>query len=99
MRGFILEMLTMMRASYQTIILMLDQSKISDGFECLMISLRIGDRAIPVVWRVFVTSGPIGFEDQDPLLDCVKDMIPEGIPILLSADRFYGTSSMISWCQ
>jgi Transposase DDE domain len=78
---------------------MLDQSKISDGFECLMVSLRIGERAIPVAWRVFATSGSIGFEDQKPLLDRVKDRMPEGVPILLSADRFYGTSAMVSWCQ
>ncbi len=99
MRGFIPEMVAMMSASHQTIILMLDQSKISDGFECLMVSLRIGERAIPVAWRVFATSGAIGFEDKKPLLDRVKDMIPEGVPILLSADRFYGTSAMINWCQ
>lgn len=99
MEGFIPEMVAMMSASNQTIILMLDQSKISDGFECLMVSLRIGERAIPVAWRVFATSGAIGFEDQKPLLDRVKDMMPENIPILLSADRFYGTSAMISWCQ
>lgn len=99
MEGFIPEMVEMMSASHQTIILMLDQSKISNGFECLMVSLRIGERAIPVAWRVFATSGAIGFEDQKPLLDRVKDMMPEGIPILLSADRFYGTSAMISWCQ
>jgi hypothetical protein len=99
MEGFIPEMVAMMSASNQTIILMLDQSKISDGFECLMVSLRVGERAIPVAWRVFATSGAIGFEDQKPLLDRVKDMIPEGIPILLSADRFYGTSAMINWCQ
>lgn len=99
MRGFIPEMVAMMSTSNQTIILMLDQSKISNGFECLMVSLRIGERAIPVAWRVFATSGAIGFEDQKPLLDRVKDMIPDGVPILLSADRFYGTSAMISWCQ
>jgi hypothetical protein len=99
MEGFIPEMVAMMSASHQTIILMLDQSKISNGFECLMVSLRIGERAIPVAWRVFATSGAIGFEDQKPLLDRVKDMMPEDIPILLSADRFYGTSAMISWCQ
>jgi hypothetical protein len=99
MGGFIPEMVEMMSSSHQTIILMLDQSKISDGFECLMVSLRVGERAIPVAWRVFATSGAIGFDDQKPLLDRVKDMMPEGIPILLSADRFYGTSAMISWCQ
>lgn len=99
MGGFIPEMVEMMSASHQTIILMLDQSKISDGFEGLMVSLRIGERAIPVAWRVFATSGAIGFDDQKPLLDRVKEMMPEGIPILLSADRFYGTPAMISWCQ
>lgn len=99
MEGFIPEMVAMMSASKQTIILMLDQSKISDGFECLMVSLRIGERAIPVAWRVFATSGPIGFEDQKPLLDRVKRMIPDGVTILLSADRFYGTAAMINWCQ
>jgi hypothetical protein len=96
MRGFIPEMVAMMNASNQTIILMLDQSKISEGFECLMVSLRIDERAIPVAWKVFATSGSVGFEGQEPLLDHVKDMIPEGVPILLSADRLYGNSAMIS---
>jgi hypothetical protein len=44
MAGLIPGMVTMMSARTQTIILMLDQSKISAGFECLMISLRIGER-------------------------------------------------------
>lgn len=99
MQGFIPEMVAMMNTSNQTIVLMLDQSKISDGFECLMVSLRLGERAIPVAWRVFATSGPIGFENQKTLLDRVKDIMPKGVSILLSADRFYGTSAMISWCQ
>ena len=99
MEGFIPEMVAMMGSNHQTIILMLDQSKISHGFECLMVSLRIGQRAIPVAWRVFATSGAIGFEDQEPLLNRVKNMIPENISILLSADRFYGTSARIRWCQ
>ena len=72
MEGFIPEMVAMMSASNQTIILMLDQSKISKGFECLMVSLRTRERAIPVAWRVFATTGAIGFEDQKPLLDRVK---------------------------
>lgn len=99
MGGFIPEMVAMMSANDQTIILMLDQNKISNGFECLMVSLRIGERAIPVAWRVLATAGPIGFGDQKRLLDRVKDMMPEGMSILLSADRFYGTSAMIRWCQ
>lgn len=36
----------------KTAVLMLDQSKVGDGFECLMVSLRMGGRALPLVWHV-----------------------------------------------
>lgn len=99
MNDFVPELLSISGSCGKTAILMLDQSKISDGFECLMISLRTGERAIPIAWKVFETKGPIGFEEQKILLDDVAQMIPEGIGILLSADRFYGTSALIEWCQ
>lgn len=99
MGGFAPEILTRAASNGQTVILMLDQSKISDGFECLMVSLRIGERAIPVAWRVVETEGAIGFNIQKPLLDAVAGMIPEGVTVLLAADRFYGTASLIEWCQ
>jgi hypothetical protein len=99
MGGFIPELIEMSGSNNQTVVLMMDQSKISDGFECLMVSLRTGERAIPVAWRVIATSGAIGFEIQEKLLNDVLAMVPEAIPILLAADRFYGTSSLISWCK
>lgn len=99
MNGFIPDVVEMMTAQSQTVILMIDQSKISDGFECLMISLRIAERAIPVAWKVVETSGPIGFDVQESLLNVVLKMMPEKSTIFLAGDRFYGTSSLISWCQ
>ncbi len=99
MMGFVPEILEMLGSDGQTVILMMDQSKISNGFECLMISARLGERAIAVGWRVVKTKGEIGFNDQKNLLESVAKKIPEGIKILLSADRFYGTSSLIFWCQ
>ena len=99
MEGFVPEIIRHAARNGQTVILMLDQSKISAGFECLMVSLRIGDRAIPVAWRVIATEGPIGFDIQEPLLEDVARMVPEGVRILLAADRFYGTGKLISWCQ
>ena len=99
MRGFIPEIVEMLTAQDQTIILMLDQSKISDGFECLMVSLRLGERAIPVDWVVVETKGPIGFDIQNQLMNRVKGMMPEGASILLAGDRFYGTAALIDWCQ
>ena len=99
MGGFIPELIIMNGTNGKTAILMLDQSKISDGFECLMVSLRVGERAIPIAWKVVQTQGVIGFDVQKELLEEVKTLIPEGASIFLSGDRFYGTSALIGWCQ
>lgn len=99
MSGFIPEITEMMASQERIIILMLDQSKIAHGLECLMVSLRVADRAIPVAWKVVATKGPIGFDEQESLLEDVLKMMPETYDILLAGDRFYGTSALISWCQ
>jgi len=99
MGGFIPEIAGMAGDKGKTVILMMDQSKISDGFECLMVSMRVGERAIPVAWKVKEVKGNIGFDDQERLLDAVFSMMPEGVDILLAADRFYGTAMLIGWCQ
>lgn len=99
MRCFIPEIAELAGSDGKTVILMMDQSKISDGFECLMVSMRVGERAIPVAWTVKETRGGIGFDTQKPLLDDVRSMMPEGANILLAADRFYGTAALIKWCQ
>lgn len=99
MQGFIPDMMEALGENGKTVILMMDKSKISDGFECLMISARVGERAVPVLWRVVQTEGKIGFSLQKELLEALFAMIPEGITILLTADRFYGTSNLIQICQ
>jgi hypothetical protein len=99
MTGFMSEIIEMIAQNNKTVILMLDQSKISDGFECLMVSLKLSERAIPVMWYVVKTDGAIGFDVQKKLLDVVKNMIPAHTKIMLAADRFYGTSALINWCQ
>lgn len=99
MKGYVPEVIDKLLSNVQTIVLMMDQSKISDGFECLMVSLRIGNRAIPVAWRVVQTKGGIGFDVQESLLNTVLSMLPSGIDLLFSADRFYGTSALVNWCQ
>jgi len=42
MKGFIPEIVEFLGMNEKTIIFMLDQSKISEGFECLMVCLRMG---------------------------------------------------------
>jgi DDE family transposase len=99
MQGFIPELAEMAGAHGKTVILPLDQSKTADGFECLMLSLRTGERALPVVWKVKETKGAIGFEEQKALLEAAFAMLPEGGAVLLLGDRFYGTPALIRWCQ
>lgn len=99
MKGFIPEIVYGLTAKGQVAILMLDQSKIGQGFECLMVSLRLGERAIPVAWRIKKTEGEMGFDEQESLLRSVYDMMPKDVKIMLAADRFYGTAALISLCQ
>ena len=99
MSGFIPEVISMICDNGKTAVLMMDQSKVSDGFECLMISLRVGKRALPAAWKVVKTNGAIGFDVQEPLLDAVAGMIADDLTIMLAADRFYGTSALINWCE
>jgi hypothetical protein len=99
MKGFVLEIMKMLVSKKRKIILMMDQSKISNGFESLMISVRIKDRAIPVIWKIIETKGAIGFNIQRELLESAKEMIPNEAQIILMADRFYGTSMLVNWCQ
>lgn len=99
MEGFIPELMEMAGSGGKTVILPMDQSKISDGFECLMISLRVGERAIPVAWMVKETEGAIGFAEQRELLEKVYAMVPAGVSVMLAGDRFYGTAALIQWCQ
>jgi len=64
-----------------------------------MLSVRCRKRALPVAWRVRETQGNIPFTVQKELLDFVRGWLPEGIDVMLAADRFYGTAQLIGWCQ
>lgn len=99
MQNFATELINKACEQGKTAVIMMDQSKISNGFECLMLSLRMGDRALPLMWHVQETQGNIGFDEQRALLETLKSCTPENCDILLTADRFYGTAALIGWCQ
>lgn len=82
-----------------TLILMIDQSKVNAAFEVLMISVRLRKRAVPLFWIVKETKGGIGFNEQKALLEVVQGWLPEGCPVMLAGDRFYGTAELVNWCQ
>lgn len=79
--------------------LILDQTKASDRHQILMLSVRWGERALPLAWRVEETEGAIGFATQQEVLAVVADWLPADLGVVLLADRFYGTPAMIRWCR
>ncbi len=93
------EIFTRLAAQGQTIVMMLDQSKVNEFNEVLMVSVRIGKRALPVAWRVRRTRGAIGFATQEDVLNEVRGWLPADATVMLAADRFYGTAKLIGWCQ
>ena len=79
--------------------LILDQSKLSDRHQVLMLALRFGERALPLAWRVEQTAGPIGLAQQLALLDLLAAWLPvAGAGVVVLADRFYGTPGLIAAC-
>ncbi|NBC33063.1 MAG: transposase [Alphaproteobacteria bacterium] len=96
---FAREILSRLAVADQPLILIMDQSKLNDRHQVLMLAVRSGDRALPLLWRVEATEGAIGFAIQKALLDAVVPLLPEGAEVCLMADRFYGTADLITWCQ
>ena len=97
MEPFAREVLEQAVTEGQPVVLILDQSKLSDRHQVLMLALRYGERALPLAWRVATTEGAIGFATQKALLEAVAPWIPAGAPVRLMG--FYGTADLISWCQ
>lgn len=83
----------------RTAVIMMDQTHIRDGYECLSISLHVQGRAIPVLWDVVETRGAIGWDIAECLLNRLMDIVPIGTKLCLMADRFYGHAKLIGWCQ
>jgi hypothetical protein len=80
-------------------IVAMDQSSLGNGRECLMLSVRYGKRALPLLWEVVETHGAIGWDVQERLLTRFTAIMPIGQKIMLSADRFYGTQTLVQFCR
>ena len=80
----------------------LDQSRLSDRHQVLMLALRFGERAVPLAWRVGETAGAIGLAQQCALLDRLAAWLPSavaaGAGVLVLADRFHGTPGLVAAC-
>jgi hypothetical protein len=62
MGAFVPEVVKMLAKGSETVVLMMDQSQIVEDRQCLMISVRFGERALPIFWEIVDTKGSIGFD-------------------------------------
>ena len=83
----------------QVILLSMDQTDLGDRLAVLMITVRMGDRSLPLAWLAEAGAANIGFSKQKILLDCVLAWIPDGAKVLLLADRFYPSIGLFEWLK
>ncbi len=83
MAPFAREVLARSVTGGQTIIVMIDQSKVNDAHQMLMVSLRVGGRALPLAWHMKKTQGAIGFGEQKSVLEAVAKLLPQDARVVL----------------
>src|SRR3982751_2126843 len=93
------EVLARACAGSRALAVIIDQSKVNDAHHMVMVSLRVGSRALPLAWPVQKTQGAIGFREQRNALATVAALLPEGVRPTLMGDRFYGSPALIAWCR
>src|SRR3982751_2849989 len=93
------EVLARACAGSRALEVIIDQSKVNDAHHMVMVSLRVGARALPLAWRVKKTHGAIGFREQRAALATVAALLPEGVRPTLMGDRFYGSPPFFAWCR
>jgi len=99
MTPFAREVLARAAMTSRSVVVMIDQSKVNDAHQMVMVSLRVGERALPLAWRTKKTQGAIGFADYRAALEAVAGLLPPGARVALMGDRFYGTGALIGWCR
>jgi hypothetical protein len=99
MAPFAREVLARSAEGGRTIVAMIDQSKVNDAHQMLMVSLRVGERALPLAWHMKKTQGAIGFSEQKEVLETVAALLPKDARVALMGDRFYGSPALIGWCR
>src|SRR3954447_9435443 len=93
------EVLARACAGSRALVVIIDQSKVNDAHHMVMVSLRVGERALPLAWSMKKTQGAIGFREQRAALATVAALLPEGVCPTLMGDRFYGSPALIAWCR
>lgn len=99
MEPFADEVLAAVMARGETIVVSLDQTSVNDTHGVAMMSVRVGERALPLCWTVKGCKGNLPIKEYTPLLAWLKTMIPYQAKVLVLADRFFGAPELIRCCQ
>lgn len=83
----------------QTRLLSLDQTDLGDRRAGLMVSLRVGDRSLPLAWIAEEGAANMRFEGQRIVLERGRGWLPAGAEVLGLADRFYPSVALFEWLQ
>jgi hypothetical protein len=86
-------------ANGQTVVPSMDRSDLGDRFAILMVSVGVGERALPSAWAVEAGAANLGFAARRALLESVRGWLPGGGTVLLAADRFYPSAPLFAWLQ
>ena len=85
------EVLARLSAQGQTVVLLIDQTKVSERHQVVMVAVRLGGRALPLAWRVKETQGAIGFAEQRAALEAAARLLPAGTkPVLTHGAERHG---------
>src|SRR4051794_37273770 len=86
--------------SAQELVLLVDETKLSDHLSIMVVALAYRKRAIPLTWKCYhQNEWPCGqVELISKLLSTVANSIPVGITPLVQADRGIGTSAELVRC-
>ncbi len=99
MAPFVIESLRYAGHNDQTILLSMDQTDLGNRMAVLMITVRIGDRSLPLTWLAEEGAANIGFAKQKALLEGILPRLPQGAKVMLLADRFYPSAGLFQWLQ
>lgn len=81
------------------VFLLVDETKISDRIGCMMISLAIQNRAIPLIWRCYRANSSDDYPEEGQvkmignMLKKLVPAFPKDKDVILEADRGIGNSS------
>ena len=84
--------------AFEYVHLLVDETKLKDHLGIMMVGIAFDGRCIPLAWRCYKANSAADYPPEGQveliagLLELIRAGIPEGLPVLVSADRGIGTS-------